>query len=56
MDHTLIMHDEERIKLRNIMVWFSNEDQLLYCLLFKKTQCDQEEIMTNTTNRSSNPE
>lgn len=34
--HLLIMHHEGRIKLCNTMVWFSNEDKLLNCLLFKK--------------------
>lgn len=36
MGHLLIMHHEGRIKLCNTMVWFSNEDKLLSCLLFKK--------------------
>lgn len=34
----LIMHHEGRIKLCNTMVWFSNEDKLLNCLLLKKKQ------------------
>lgn len=36
MGYLLIMHDEERINLHNSMVRFSNENELLCCLLFKK--------------------
>lgn len=57
MGHILIMHHEGRIKICNIMVWFSNEDKLLKYLLFKKAQCDQEERVSNTNkySKSSNP-
>lgn len=56
MGHLLIMHHEGKIKLCNTMVWFSNEDKLLNCLLLKKPHCDQEERVSNTNNQSSNPE
>lgn len=59
----LIMHHEGRIKLCNTMVWFSNEDKLLNCLLLKKKKqkkqqphCDQEERVSNTNSKYSNPE